>query len=64
MKRAKIAPMLQHFVAARTCHQDECGGDAECHAVTEELEALVELAWEAQRWTWTVIDGPRSAAIR
>lgn len=45
----KIAPMLQHFVAARTCHQGECGGDAECETVAEELRALLAVAKAARR---------------
>lgn len=40
--------MLKHFVEARTCHQDECGGDAECHRVDAELRALLAVARAAR----------------
>jgi hypothetical protein len=48
---SKIAPTLQHFVSARTCHQGECGGDAECEKVEKELRALLAVARAAKGLT-------------
>jgi hypothetical protein len=47
---SKIAPTLQHFVSARTCHQGECGGDAECEKVEKELRALLAVARAARHY--------------
>ena len=54
MAKGKIAPTLQHFISARTCHQGECGGDAECDRVEKELAALLAVARAAHR-SWGML---------
>jgi hypothetical protein len=55
---SKIAPTLQHFVSARTCHQGECGGDAECEKVEKQLRALLAVASAANVWSLTAPVSP------